>query len=1388
MKRFSLTFLTTLLLFLWGSSLPVKAELVNEANHFACTFATQDELDQWTAIDLNGRFASGNSKNFWEWYADGPCVRFRADSGNNGDDWLISPLLGLKPGKTYTLSFTLNSEDNSRLKFTLGNAATVEAQTFLIKDTETYQDGTFTVEFTVPADITTPYLGIYTCTEAWEETYIYKVAIDEKVVEETYHYECSFTTQDELDQWTAIDLNGRFASGNSKNFWEWYADGPCVRFRADSGNNGDDWLISPLLGLKPGKTYTLSFTLNSEDNSRLKFTLGNAATVEAQTFLIKDTETYQDGTFTVEFTVPADITTPYLGIYTCTEAWEETYIYKVAIDEKVGTPEVNDYFFTNFASQAEFDQWTTIDLNGTFSSKNKWEWYADDVCVRFRADSSHEGDDWLFSPALSLVPGKEYVVKFLLDSQDNTRMKVTLGTDQTVEAQTLLIQDTQVYGSGYFALAFTPTGTESVGTYYLGLHITNEGWEETYLKLVEVTENKDMTLAVSTTDQNSQSALEGVNITLTNDPTYPTQARWSDAEGVARFEHLTPGTYTLNATKDGYIKLEGQTVDIAYDASGQATLNLQLAEYGFCSVSGTVVDESNAPVAQATVRLSGDNSYEITTNENGQFTFAEVPRPQTYTLTISKQYKSTHTQEVSLTKFQEDLGSIVLKDFVSTPANLCTDETEKGMFLSWMMPVAEKEFARDNGIYSGIYQFNNEDGYVQVGTVFKEPMVVEKMTWAIADMKEGILIDAYVYLINKDGSFSITPAYTAKEIPSHNYDFEGDIIWTEHTLTKPVVAPYGCIVAIGRERTISVPNDGQNNGHNVLGADLDKSGWGESGVSNFFIRAAGQKMVADLDATAVSQRAAIKCAPQARLAAPAETSATETPFHFNLWRFATADADNQEAWTVLATEVKDLYYVDMAYNSLASGTYRYAVQAVYDNGKQTDIILSDIAEKQIYTNVTVKIYGNTAIDFTDGTVITLINASDNTYTYSTVVKGGTAQFNQVRKGVYIVTAYKEGFKPVTKDGNFFDLKDQYQMSFGMELEPTAPFNLRAEAQSGTANVVLSWNESTRLFDDFEGMEDFAVNPAGELGWTYVDGDQCPTMGIQQCQANPYPNMFGQMAFIAFNPSATQPVMTDYLVPFSGNKVLASIAPGNNAQNDDYLFSPALSFDTDFTLSFMASAGFYGLFGREEFMVGYCTETATTDNITWITEQPESVNGVWTAFSYTLPKEARHAVIRCVSTQRYFFLLDDIEIGQAEPETFYMASFNIELDNEAYATTNQRSIVLQGLEEGKHIARVQAAFPMSDNSRLYSDYVELVFKVEAADGISTAYGTALFVQEEQAIVAGEATDMMEMFDVQGRSCGSCQANGRISTQDLNAGVYLLKLQVGEQTRYRKVVIR
>jgi len=202
---------------------------------------------------------------------------------------------------------------------------------------------------------------------------------------------------------------------------------------------------------------------------------------------------------------------------------------------------------------------------------------------------------------------------------------------------------------------------------------------------------------------------------------------------------------------------------------------------------------------------------------------------------------------------------------------------------------------------------------------------------------------------------------------------------------------------------------------------------------------------------------------------------------------------------------------------------------------------------------------------------------------------------------------------------------------------------------GVSAVAKASREPVRgLFvEDVESHMNFTINSTVN-GWSHIDVDGSITWGIQNCT---FPGAYEPMVCIVFNPSATTPPLSN-ADPHSGSKYFAffdaCLPPdGGTGPNDDWLISPLLSEPTK--LSFWAKS-YTETYGLERMQVGYSKTGTAQSDFTFFTASYISVPATaWTEYEYDLPEGTKYIVIRCVSSDAFFLMVDDISIQQGEAQ-------------------------------------------------------------------------------------------------------------------------------------------
>ena len=246
------------------------------------TFDSAEKFATWTTLDN-----SDTPGVTWAYtasdFAGKPAAHMGVDAKSGTCDWLVSPRFELKEGKSYTITMDAASGEGntmdlmldyfvggkeigkqlsidyigSKLPAKVGESGEVKNKWILnVTKDDVYQIAFRALGHT--PNTTTDAISIYS-------VQIVENAEGEPDAPAALPYATSFAEEKGAEGWTAMDRSGNASSTWSWNSWgyqeygsDWNPVGdqhPCVGFSSDWGTNANDYWISPLFKLEPGKTY-----------------------------------------------------------------------------------------------------------------------------------------------------------------------------------------------------------------------------------------------------------------------------------------------------------------------------------------------------------------------------------------------------------------------------------------------------------------------------------------------------------------------------------------------------------------------------------------------------------------------------------------------------------------------------------------------------------------------------------------------------------------------------------------------------------------------------------------------------------------------------------------------------------------------------------------------------------------------------------------------------------------------------------------------------------------------------------------------------------------------------------------------------------------------------
>lgn len=144
-----------------------------------------------------------------------------------------------------------------------------------------------------------------------------------------------------------------------------------------------------------------------------------------------------------------------------------------------------------FDSQAKFDEMTVIDNN---SDNSTWIYYSLSTYARYDYSSSKNADDYLITPKLNLKKETNYKVTFEYQTTSSSytqKLKVLLGKEATVDAQTILLRDYNNITQSSFTIATIYFTVDEDDDYNLSLYCYSDYNKRNFnvrnLKIEEIT-------------------------------------------------------------------------------------------------------------------------------------------------------------------------------------------------------------------------------------------------------------------------------------------------------------------------------------------------------------------------------------------------------------------------------------------------------------------------------------------------------------------------------------------------------------------------------------------------------------------------------------------------------------------------------------------------------------------------------------------------------------------------------------------------------------------------------------------------------------------------------------------------------------------------------------
>lgn len=342
-------------------------------------------------------------------------------------------------------------------------------------------------------------------------------------------------------------------------------------------------------------------------------------------------------------------------------------------------------------------------------------------------------------------------------------------------------------------------------------------------------------------------------------------------------------------------------------------------------------------------------------------------------------------------------------------------------------------------------------------------------------------------------------------------------------------------------------------------------------------------------------------------------------------------------------------------------------------------------------------------------------------------------------------------------------------------EMPVPRNVSHTFSGGIVNITWQAPEESSIrevTEDFENYDAFTIDDFAP--WRVWDEDRQLTSYIA---GTDYDNIGMPMAYQIWNPSVLGSGIGNGWNPYSGKQCLVSWASmgvysdftlASATQNDDWLISPRIVGGT--SLSFYAKEA-TSQYGSEEFEVWVSYTTPEKEKFSVLgSETLQSTS--WTKYEYALPSDARYFAIRCISSDKFALLIDDIK---------YTSGYNV------------LSLIGYNVYKGGELLTETpiSELSFSDESSIGDEYmISAVYEEGESDLVKVVVGSTgmdsdsyqmlkAWSDDGNIVLTGAENQVVEVYDLRGvliRRIGNAGDLERIPVPQ--TGLYLLR--IGERT--------
>ncbi|MCB5270490.1 MAG: carboxypeptidase regulatory-like domain-containing protein [Candidatus Cloacimonetes bacterium] len=457
----------------------------------------------------------------------------------------------------------------------------------------------------------------------------------------------------------------------------------------------------------------------------------------------------------------------------------------------------------------------------------------------------------------------------------------------------------------------------------------------------------------------------------------------TDAAGAYEIPNILPYVYEVQFSKYGYIS-QAHALDL--EENEQAVINVNMQPLPTVSVSGSILaSDTGSALAGAMVELIGYADYYESTNDNGEFNFAEVYADESYEYTISAPGYASVSGTINVSSTAYHMGNIVLNEIAFAPHSVVValNSSNTSALLQWGAPdpnVLEILESFENSLFppqdwsqiitnagpqntSGVYPTFKRLGAVEIpdetNAIPTHGNFQTGLWWTYEHQDEWLVtptfdcppdgylrFDSYVFL----GSVHEDHYYVKISLDDGN---SWQILWDasaetggQNTYGAPFVVDLtsysGQQITLAFQAEDPPSNDGLwyswfiDNiyiGNTITTVSFD----GPARALHSPLLTSNMPASEALTRDGVAQRInTAKTAPKSK------GNRNRALVGYEIYRFISGQEGNAASWNLLNADLQSaLTFEDTAWETLPNGSYRWGVKAIYTAGVSSPAALSN---------------------------------------------------------------------------------------------------------------------------------------------------------------------------------------------------------------------------------------------------------------------------------------------------------------------------------------------------------------------------------------------------------------------------------------------------------------